>query len=220
MKRATRLFLMTLALGLLGVVPAFAQSASGGFNVVTEDGTLKIEFNARLHPSGSASGDIKFSGPLAVPAEQDVDGDGSGDVVTATTLSFKVDVDCVKVDGNRAAVSGIVKDTNVDAYFGRRIMLSVEDGGEGKNAEPDRFTWGQYRETGATWVASDFELEVDPGVGLQWLAKDFDQEDTDKGITVFSGAPATGRVDCRSFPLGAYALEDLPQGSGNIQVKR
>jgi hypothetical protein len=37
----------------------------------------------------------------------------------------------------------------------------------------------------------------------------------DAGI---SSTPASG-VDCQSFPLGSYALEDLPQGSGNIQVK-
>jgi hypothetical protein len=26
-------------------------------------------------------------------------------------------------------------------------------------------------------------------------------------------------IDCHAFPLGSYALEDLPEGIGNIQVK-
>jgi hypothetical protein len=214
MERATRLFLLSLALALLGVVPAFAQSVSGGFHVVTDDGTRNIEFNAKLHPNGSASGDLKFTGPLAIP-DQDVDGDATGDTVgDATTVSLKVDIDCVRVNGNRAAVAGSVRTSNVDGYVGRRIILTVEDGGEGKNAEPDRYTWGQYRSTAATWVASDAELEVDPGVGLVWFVSDFEREDD----TPVSSAAPVG-IDCQSFSLGSYALEDLPEGSGNIQVK-
>src|SRR5712691_6470890 len=121
MKRATRVFLSTLALAMLIVVPAaFAQSVSGGFHVVTDDGNRNIEFNATLHPNGSASGDLKFTGPLSVP-DQDVDGDGTGDPsATATTLSLRVDIDCVKVQGNRAALAGLVRESSVSAYVGRR----------------------------------------------------------------------------------------------------
>src|SRR5436189_6280117 len=101
MKRATRVFLSTFALPMLFLVPtAFAQSVSGGFHVVSDEGSRNIEFNAKLHPNGSASGDLKFTGQLSVP-DQDVDGDGTGDPSsTATTLSLRVDIDCVKVRGN------------------------------------------------------------------------------------------------------------------------
>src|SRR5438874_2575402 len=141
MKRAARVFLSTLAFAMFFLVPtAFAQSASGGFHVVNDEGTRNIEFNAKLNPNGSASGDLKFTGPLSVP-DQDVDGDGTGDPsATATTLSLRVEVDCLKVAGNRAVLAGLVKDSNVSAYAGRRMLLTVEDGGEGKNAEPDRYT--------------------------------------------------------------------------------
>jgi hypothetical protein len=107
-----------------------------------------------------------------------------------------------------------VKESSVNAYIGRRMLLTVEDGGEGANAAPDRFTWGQYRSTAATWVASDAELELDPGVGLTWTATDAELTD-DVGVP--SNPPAG--VDCKSFSLSSYALEDLPLGSGNIQVK-
>lgn len=215
MKRATRFFLSTLALATLFLVPpAFAQSASGGFHVVTDDGTRNVEFNAKIHPNGRASGDLKFSIPITV-GDQDVDEDGTGDPGTTTTnLSVRVDVDCLRVKDNRAALAGLVKESSVGAYVGRRIVFTVEDGGEGKNAAPDRYTWGQYRSTAPTWVASDAELEFDPGVGLMWVATDFERTD-DAGI---SSSPSAG-VDCQSFPLSSYALEDLPQGSGNIQVK-
>src|SRR5258706_13414689 len=215
MKRAARLFLSMLVLAMFSLVPAaFAQSANGGFHVVSDEGTRNIEFNAKLNPNGSASGDLKFTGPLSVP-DQDVDGDGTGDPsATATTLSLRVDVDCLKVDGNRAALGGVVKESNIGAYVGRRMLLTVEDGGEGKNAAPDRYTWGQFRSTAATWVATDAELESDPGVGLMWIATDAERTD-DAGIS--STRPTT--IDCQSFPLGSYALENLPEGSGNIQVR-
>src|SRR5688572_6692687 len=139
MNRALRVSLSTLALAtLLLVPPVMAQSASGGFHVVTDEGTRSVEFNARIHPNGSASGDLKLSIPITV-GDQDVDEDGTGDPGTTTTnLSVRVDVDCVRVKDNRAALSGLVRESSVGAYVGRRIIFTVEDGGEGKNAAPDR----------------------------------------------------------------------------------
>jgi hypothetical protein len=215
MKKATRVFLPALALALFLLVPAaFGQSANGGIHIVTDDGTRNIEFNAKLDSHGSASGEVKFTGPLSVP-DQDVDGDGTGDPsATSSTLSLRVEIDCLKVAGNRAVLAGLVKESNVGAYIGRRMLLTVEDGGEGNNAAPDRYTWGQYRSTAANWVASDAELDFDPGVGLTWTATDFERTD-DTGVP--SSRPSG--VDCKSFSLSSYALEDLPEGSGNVQVR-
>ena len=215
MKKAPGVLLTTLAVAVFLLVPAaFAQSASGAFKADSDGGTRKVEFHGKVHPNGSASGEVKFQGPLAVP-DQDVDGDGTGDpVATAATLTLRIDVDCVKVKENRAALAGQVRESSVPSYVGRRMLLTVEDGGEGSNAEPDRYTWGQYRSTAATWVASDAELIVDPGVGLMWVATDFERTDDD-GIS--SSVPAG--IDCKTFPLSSYALEDLPKGNGNIQVK-
>jgi hypothetical protein len=194
---------------VLLVPTAMAQSASGGFHVVTDDGTRNIEFSA----SGN-SGQIKFSGPVSIP-DQNVDDDGTGDPsITMTTVTLRVDVDCLRVDGNRAALSGAVAESNISAYVGRRMVLTVEDGGEGHNADPDRYTWGQYRSTAATWTASDAELEFDPGVGLTWIATDAERTD-DVGVS----STHSSVVDCNTFPLVSYALEDLPQGSGNVQVR-
>src|SRR4051794_41067012 len=182
MKKATRVFLPLSALALFLLVPAaFGQSASGGVHVVTDEGTRNIEFNAKLDAGGSASGEVKFTGPLSVP-DQDVDGDGSGDPsAESSTLSLRVEIDCLKVAGNRAVLSGLVKESNIGTYIGRRMLLTVEDGGEGHNAAPDRFTWGQYRSTAANWTASDGELEFDSGVGLTWTATDFERTD-DTGV--------------------------------------
>ena len=215
MKTPVRVFLSALALASFVLVPAaFGQSASGGFHVVTGDGNRNVEFNAKVLPNGNASGDLKFSGPVSIP-DQDVDGDGSGGPsVTGGTLSVRVDVDCLKVDGKRAVLGGQIREASVSGFVGQRMLLTVEDSGEGKNAEPDRYTWGQYRNTTPTWVASDGELTLDTGVGLVWDVSDFERSDD----PVSSSTKPTS-VDCKSFPLSSYALEDLPQGSGNIQVK-
>jgi hypothetical protein len=214
METAARLVRSAFAFSMLLLVPsAFAQSASGAIHV-NGDSPRDIEFNARINPNGSTSGDVKLSASLSIP-DQDVDGDGTGDPsLTMTTVSLRIDVDCLRVQGNRAAMSGEVKESSVSAYVGRRMVLSVEDGGEGAKAPPDRYTWGQYRSTAANWVASDGELLVDPGVGLTWIATDAERTD-DAGIPSSHQAG----VDCRSFPLSSYSLEDLPLGSGNVQVK-
>lgn len=216
MKNAARVFFFTLAFAMAFLVSgASGQSASGGFHAVTDEGTRNIEFNAKINPDGSTSGNLKLTAPLTIP-DQDVDGDGTGDPGTAGTssVSMRVDVDCLRVEGNRAVVGGVIKESSANAYVGRRMLLTVEDGGEGANANPDRYTWGQYRSTAPTWVASDAELEFDSGVGLTWIASDFERTD-DVGVP--SGR--SNVVDCKSFSLSSYALEDLAPGSGNIQVR-
>lgn len=213
MKTAARALLAAFALSIVLIVPAFAQSASGAIHVKTDDGNRDIEFNARTSGSG-ATGEIKFSAPLSIP-NQDVDEDGTGDLeLSMTTVSLRIEVDCLRVDGNRASIGGVVTDSSVSGYVGRRMVLTVEDGGEGSKAPPDRYTWGQYRSTAGSWTASDAELVFDPGVGLTWIATDAERTD-DAGIS----SVRSTTVDCSSFPLSSYALEDLPQGSGNVQVR-
>jgi hypothetical protein len=76
------------------------------------------------------------------------------------------------------------------------------------------FTWGLYGTPDLTWVASDAELELDPGIGLTWLATDFERED-DVGIP---SHPST-EIGCETFSFGAYAMQELAHGNGNIQVR-
>lgn len=215
MKRSARVSLSTLVIVLLLLmVPAvYGQTVSGGFSTTTEAGDSKFEFNAEVYAPGTASGEILYSGPLSIP-EQDVDGDGSGDVVKDRTLSLRVSVECGRIEKNRATISGRVRESNVGDYVGRSILLTVEDSSDEKTA--DAFAWGQYRPTPQTWVPSDNELKPDPGVGMTWYATDSERED-DKGIPA-GGAPEAV-PDCSSFPFGSFELEALQRGSGDIQVK-
>ena len=197
-------------------LPLFADSGpstNGSFDFAAASGPLAFEFNARLLNNGSTQGEMTVTGSVDLP-DQDVDGEGVGSGAGVVDVSMTVNVDCLVVNGNRAALSGEVTESSVGAYVGRRAIMAVEDNGEGKNAEPDRFTWGFYGSPTLTWVATAAELEFDEGVGLTWLATDFERED-DVGIPSHSSTT----VDCHTFPASAYALEVLPHGAGNIQVR-
>jgi len=203
----TRRIVMTLA--LLSLVPAaFAQTVGGSVRAETGKGVRTIEFNAKGLSGGRASGDLALTEPIALP-DQDVDGAGEPEV-KETALSLRVDVDCMNVERNRAVVGGQVRESNVQSYVGRRMLLTVEDNAE--NA--DRYTFGFYRSTLPTWVPSDAELKFDPGAGLTWIATDAERDD-DKGIS----SQARDQGQCDGFPLGLYELEELPKDGGDIQVK-
>lgn len=203
---------------VLVALPLFAQnsgpSATGSFHFNSGDYPLSIDFNARKKPNGSTEGQIVLTGSASVP-DQNVDGEESGGGSTIATVAITVEVDCLKISGNAAAMSGEIVDANIPAYIGQRALLAVVDNGEGVKAPaPDQFIWGLYSTQSLTWVATDAELEFDPGVGLSWIATDFERDD-DAGIP--SNRDTT--IGCDSFPLASYSFEDLPHGSGNIQVR-
>ena len=204
------------ALLVIAALPLFAAngpSASGDFEFSSGGHPLAIQFNAKVNPNGSTSGHITLSGTVNVP-DQDVDGEGFGGPGSLVSVTLEIDVDCLKVNGSEAALSGVITDSNIPAYIGNRGLLAVVDGGEGVNAAPDQFMWGVYGTPDLTWVASDAELTFDPGVGLTWLATDFERED-DIGIPSHS----SGIIDCQTFSTGAYSFVELEHGNGNIQVR-
>lgn len=206
--------LSLLVLLVPGVSYAGDPSTNGDFSFTTSEGTRTIQFNAKQDGSG-AKGNLTFSGPANIP-DQDVDGDGTLTLGMAN-VTLNVAIDCLKLTGNRAAISGIVTSSNVSAYDGRRIVLSVEDNGEGSKAgAPDRYTWGSYVASAGSWIPSDAELVFDNGASLSWLATDAERED-DAGIQYQTKVALT--TDCQSFPLVSYVMDDVPQGAGNIQVR-
>ncbi len=204
-----RIFLFCAA--LFAAAFASAQSSNGDFSFALSGASGAIQYDARVHGS-SARGNITFT------ATQDIsdDPDGEGTGAAATTANVTVAIDCMKQSANRASMSGIVTASNVPGYVGARAILAVEDNGEGVNAARDAFTWGVYRETAPNWTASDYEVPGDNGASFSWLATDF-EDPSDPGIP--AGANAPKGTTCKSFGLGAYALSELGQGSGNIQVR-
>lgn len=215
-----RLFARFSSLALVLVVIAFplaagnAGSSANGTFQFTHDGFSKsIEFNVRQHNSnGDASGEMTFIGGAEIP-DQDVDGEGSsGPSGTIANLTLKAKFDCLRLNGNRASMTGVVTESSVSAYVGKRVLLAVEDNGEPNNV--DRYTWGVYRSTELGWTPEDAEVPGDTGWGSTWPVSDFERIDD-----VVQQNSRSTLVSCKSFGLGSYDLRDLEKGAGNIQVK-
>lgn len=207
-----------LVLGsLLLTSAAAAQNSGPGSNGDFQFGLTgasgAIQFNARL--GAGSKGQMTFTGTMAI-SNEDVDGEGST-VTALTNVTLMVSFDCVRIEGNRAAMSGPITSSSYAPYVGLRGLLAVEDNGEGSKAPAlDRFTWGVYRNTAPTWFPSDEEVPGDSGWLFTWYASDFERFDD---TPVFKTNGGNGIVDCNTFPFGAYGFEEAPHGSGNIQVK-
>ena len=204
--------LMALALPL--AAQNSGPSANGSFQFTVGNSTKTIEFDARIHNNGSVSGHMVFSG-AEVLADQDVDGTGNAAPGGSLgNLTITVEFDCLKIDGNRAVMSGTIVDATLEELIGRQVVFAVEDGGEGGKNPVDRYTWGLYRSMESGWVPSDAELTLDTGIGLTWLASDAERED-DVPVPSHPGTD----ISCDTFPMGSYAFGDVVKGGGNIQVK-
>ena len=190
-------------------------SASGGFRFSVAGLAQTVDFNIRTDQDGSTSGQLTFSGAAEIP-DQDGDSEGGPQSGAAVTdVHYTARFDCLEVSGNRAVMSGFVTGSTIPSYIGQRLLLVVEDNGEGVKAEaPDRLTWGVYAQRSRSWTPSDAELEEDPGVGLMWTATDAERTD-DVGVP----SHRSDEVTCKSFPLSSYSLTDVAHGDGNIQVR-
>lgn len=201
------LVILFLSIGFQRPTRAFDNnpSANGSFQFSLEDGhTRYIEFNAQVHGS-NARGAMSFSDPAATTGEDEA----------PTGLQMTANFDCMRVEGNRAVMGGVIASSNILAAVGRRMLLIVEDNGEGVNAAaPDRLTWGVYESPESGWTPKDSEREDDNGASLTWLATDFERTD-DVGV---SSKPSP-LVGCQSFPLSSYSFVDVPHGNGNLQLR-
>ena len=205
------LAVVTLTLPSLTFAGNDGPSANGNFQFSLEDGQSRfLEFNAREQNKGTIVGEMTFSDPSAVPVD---DPDVSGGSVTPGAL-VRAKFDCLKITGNRAVMGGVISESSILSAVGLRVLLVVEDNGEGVNSANDKLTWGVYTSQGTSWIPKDAEREDDNGASLSWIAKDFERPD-DVGIP----SNPSKIVGCESFSLGAYSFVDVVHGGGNIQVQ-
>ena len=210
---------VTLSLSLLCFGVPGSSAASNGVASVTGGGTFFVgnnlkghfNFNAVTHRDGSVTGHLSLRDPEEAP-NQDVDGTGEfGLEGLSDGVELTADLDSINVSGNRTALSGVVKEASIPRYVGLRMILTVEDNGEGEADAPDKITWGFYQRISRKLVA-DFE-NPDAGaypVGEKFLATDAENPE--------AGAFLVGEsdFDSHSFPLSSYSLTNID--GGNIQV--
>lgn len=205
------LVLVCLTLTPLTFAGANGPSANGSFQFALEDGQPRfLEFNAREQNKGSVVGEMSFTDPNASVV---IDPDASGGAVTGA--SMRAGFDCLKITGNRAVMSGVIFESNVLAAIGLRVLLVVEDNGEGVDQPTgDKLTWGVYQNPANGWTPKDAERDDDIGASLTWLATDAERPD-DVGIP----SNPSKIIGCQSFPLSSYSFADIAHGGGNVQVK-
>ncbi len=208
-------FASILALFLAGFAapPAIAhageQSAIGSYEFSLEDGyTRYVEFDARTLAGGGAVGHMFFSDESEVNY---LDLDGAGDPPESYRgFYLKANFDGLVIVNNQAVASGTVSDSSIVGLIGQRVLLTVEDNG----GEPDKLTWGVYKSAERGWTPSDAELDRDEGVGMRWVATDYELKD-DVGVEM----PVDDSITPQSFPLAAYTFDDLEHWSGYIRVQ-
>ncbi|HEX8499297.1 MAG TPA: hypothetical protein VF659_01805 [Pyrinomonadaceae bacterium] len=208
-----------LALSLVGVfAPRGAgarvgdPAARGSYRFSLGDGYAKyVEFDAQALTGGGATGSLFLSDEAPV-TYQDADGEGSPEETYRGGFYLSASFDGLTVVGNQAVMSGDVRDSNIPGLVGQRVLLTVEDNGD-NSREPDKLTWGVYRPAGR-WVASDAELEDDPGVGMSWEATDAERRD-DTPVVM----PRERGTDTQTFLLSAFVFVDAADGAGDIVVR-
>jgi hypothetical protein len=202
-----------LALLLAGAIPAAAaETARGSYQFTLGDRLTKyVKFDAQALAGGGASGRLFYSDEAEL-TQQDVDGVGDPEE-TQKGFYLSADLDGLTVSGNRAVMSGTVREASITSLVGLRVLLTVEDNGA-DGREPDRLTWGVYRPVKRDWTPSDAELERDPGVGATWRATDAERRD-DPGIPM----PPDESIGTQTFPFAAYAFVDTEDGAGDIVVQ-
>jgi hypothetical protein len=189
---------------------ASGPAANGDFQFTLDDGiTRTVQFNARTNENGEASGEMTFSDDATLTSTD------LNEAEPRTSVYVKAAFDCLIIKQNKAVMSGVVSEANDGELIGNRVLLVVEDDGEGsKAAGLDKLTWGIYQPTKRNWVPQDAEVPGDNGALLDWLASDFEREDD-----VAIPARRDETIGCKSFPLSSYAFIDVRHGQGNIQVK-
>jgi hypothetical protein len=206
--------LLSTALPSLSFAGADGPSATGSFQFTVDEGQPKyLDFNARQQNNGRTVGEMTFTDPNAtIVVDPDAPPSTSG---PQTGASMRATFDCLKISGNRAVMSGVIVESNVLTAIGLRVLLVVEDNGEGVNAPSnDRLTWGVYQNPATGWTPKDSERDDDIGASLSWLATDAERSD-DVGIP----SNQSRIIGCQSFPLSSYAFVDIGHGGGNVQVQ-
>ena len=211
---ALTLALLCLAAPRASRAQTGGPAAAGVYRFTLADDFEKyLDFDAEARAGGGASGQMYFSdeAPLTF---YDLDETGDRSLpVTYQGFYVRVAFDGMTVEGNRAVIGGAVRDSNVPDFVGQRVLLTVEDNGDNSEV-PDRVTWGLYRAPERGWVATDAELDEDPGAGTRWMASDAERDD-DRPVVYPRPYEPEGP---QTFHISAFSFAETAHATGDIRV--
>jgi hypothetical protein len=208
------LMLITMATPWAARAGASLPSASGTYRFVLEgELTKQVEFAASWDERGVTTGHLTYTDEASI-SEQDPDSEAWAEDPGAQ-FSITADLDSLTIEGNRALISGTVRDSSHRSFVGQWVQLVVEDNGTGQEL-PDKLTWRLCEPQPGGWVPQDSEDPRDEGAYMQWWATDLEQED-DRGIPSQNIMPGISR-SCPTYPLSIYRFPKIT-GEGDIQVQ-
>jgi hypothetical protein len=208
------LFLISLAAPC--ATASSGPSAGGSYKFVLDDNLSKsVEFSASSDERGTTIGQMTFKDEAGL-AEQDLDGVGGETEDPKTEFYMTASLDSLKIENNRAVMSGTVTDSSNKSYVGRWVQLVVEDNGDGKEVA-EKLTWCFCRPEAGGWLPSDAEVKDDEGAWYKWWATDAEQKD-DAGIQSKNIIPGN-KKSCDTFSLATYEFAEVKSGEGVIQVQ-
>jgi hypothetical protein len=148
------LCLTICALALLAFAST-AQSknarASGTFDFIFEGATGVIVFDVDGDDAG-------VHGQMSLNTTVDI-GDPEGDGNTAFThVAVEAQFDCLLVNDNQAAMSGVVTSANVPEYVGQQVILAVVEKVAGMRQPTDAFAWSVYKRKFVNPNATDYDF--------------------------------------------------------------
>ncbi len=148
------LCLTVCALSLLAFAST-AQSKSarvhGAFDFMLDGAMGAIVFDADGDDAG-------VHGHMSLTATLDI-GNPEGDGSTAFThLAVEAQFDCLLVNDNQAAMSGVVTSANVPEYVGQQVILAVVERVDGIRQPTDAFTWSVYKPKFVNLNATDYDF--------------------------------------------------------------
>jgi hypothetical protein len=208
------LFLSSFTLPVGTIADGGAPSVNGSFQISLENGQSRdVKFDATQASDGSTTGEITFRDAGGVAT----DSKASKYIEVSEALPpffAKAKCDCLVVQGIEAVLSGTVTESSREDFIGRRVLLVIQDGDSLTPALRDKLTFGFYRTTAKSWVATDAE-RPEEGPSPTWVATDSERPD-DTGTI----AQKSEEVTCGSFPISAHNFIGAKQGKGKIQITR
>ncbi len=112
--------LLSLAGSVAAQGTAFSATGSGHFTLA--GGLRTFAFSAIKHEDGTVSGNAQLNN-------------------RATNIKTHVEVDCLRVEGNRAVIGGVVTKSTDTSREGTRVIFAVIDNGEGNDDPPDQISF-------------------------------------------------------------------------------
>lgn len=192
-----------------------AQSASGSFRFLLEDGLSRyVEFNSMTDERGVTSGQMTFTDDARI-SDKDTDDPDPRNDENPPPFYIKAEFDAMTTEKNRSIMSGVVRDSSHQTYIGKWVQLVVEDNGQNLRV-PDKLTWSICRPEVGGWVPSDYERKYDDGAYMSWWATDAERRD-DVGIPSKNLIPGETR-GCQILPIWSYDFVPLKKWEGDIRV--